>query len=188
MDRPDDVVPVAALEQGAHAVLAARDEVRLDAQAQVGLLTHEAHVLVDVVARRLHPQGMVPDLERLGEAIHVLRDTELLDPPLGRDLAVALGVGRRERGVRRRARRVVDAQVHVVVGQHPASLARDSGDSPPVALCESGVCPFFRTMRIRGLTPFSQEQLGHLQVESCCDLQVLARRLDDPDAAAEGLD
>ena len=104
VDRADDVVPVAPLEQRAHALLAARDEVRLDAQAQVRLLAHEAHVLVDVVARRLHPQRMVPDLERLGEAIHVLGHAQLLDPALRRDLAIALGVGRGERRLGGRAR------------------------------------------------------------------------------------
>ena len=68
---------------------------------------------------------MVPDLERLGEAIHVLGHPELLDLALGGRLAVALGIHRGERGRRRRARRIIDAQVHVVVGQHEASLARD---------------------------------------------------------------
>ena len=56
------------------------------------------------------------------EAIDVLRDAELADPPRARLLAIALGVGLRE--VLGRARvEVVGAQVNVVVGEHRSSAA-----------------------------------------------------------------
>ena len=56
------------------AVLAPGDEVGLDAEPQVGLLAHELAVGVDVVERELAPQRVVPDLERLAEAVDVLAD------------------------------------------------------------------------------------------------------------------
>ena len=60
---------------------------------------------------------MLPDVERGGEAVDVLGDAQLGDAALGRDLAVALGVGGGEVLLGGRAR-VVRAQVDVVVGQH----------------------------------------------------------------------
>ena len=96
VDRADHVVPVARLEQVGEAVLAAGHEVGLDPEPQVGLLAHEGAVLVEVVARPVAPEGVVPDVERRAEAVDVLGDPELVDPPLGRRLAVALGVGGRE--------------------------------------------------------------------------------------------
>ena len=96
VDRADDVVPVARLEQVGHAVLATGDEVGLDPEPQVGLLAHELAVGVDVVARRGRASsGWSPDVQRLREAVDVLGDAQLADPALGRRLAVALGVRRR---------------------------------------------------------------------------------------------
>ena len=69
--RADHVVEVASPQQAGHAVLGAGDEVRLDAQPQVGVLAHERAVLVEVVVRVGLPEGVAPDLERLHEAVHV---------------------------------------------------------------------------------------------------------------------
>ena len=60
----------------------AGDEVDLDPEPQVGLLAHERAVLVEVVARVLAPERVVPDVERLREAVDVLGDPELGDPAL----------------------------------------------------------------------------------------------------------
>ena len=73
----------------------ARHEVGLDAEPQVGLLAHELAVGVEVVERVLAPERVLPDVERLREAVDVLGDAELGDPALARRLAVALDVGRR---------------------------------------------------------------------------------------------
>src|SRR3954453_6262994 len=80
--RADDVVPVAPVEELGHTILAAGDEVGLDAELEVGLLAHERAVGVEVVGRALAPELMVPDLERLREAVDVLGDSELRDAAL----------------------------------------------------------------------------------------------------------
>ena len=105
VDGADDVVPLAGVEEVGEPVLAAGDEVGLDPEPQVGLLAHELAVGVDVVARPLLPPRVLPDVERLGEAVDVLRDAELGDPALLGDGAVALGVGGREVLARRASRR-----------------------------------------------------------------------------------
>ena len=105
VDRADDVVEVAAGQQLGHAVLAARDEVGLDPELEVGLLAHEVAVGVEVVAGRVAPQLVLPDLERLGEAVDVLGHAELLDAALLGGLAIALGVRGGEVALGRRARR-----------------------------------------------------------------------------------
>jgi hypothetical protein len=64
VDGAEHVVPRAVLQEPGHAVLAARDEVGLDAQAQVRLLADEAAVGVQVVAGALAPQLVVPHVER----------------------------------------------------------------------------------------------------------------------------
>ncbi len=124
--RADDVVPVARLQQRRCAVLTADDEIRLDAELEVGLLAHEARVVVDVVDRALAPQRVTPDLQRLREAVDVLRAAELADPALLGDRAIALGVRAREVHLRVRAA-VVGAQVQVKVGQHRAPIPAQSG-------------------------------------------------------------
>src|SRR6185437_975279 len=101
------------------------DEVGLDPQLQVGLLAHEAAVVVEVVVGIALPERVVPDPQRLLEAVHVLGHAEQLDAALGRGLAVALGVPRRE-VLGRSALLAVGAQVHVEVGQH---LARSSASA-----------------------------------------------------------
>ncbi len=63
------------------------------AQAQVGLLAHEAAVLVDVVVREFAPQRVLPDLERLLEAVDVLGHAQLGDVALTRRIAIALDIG-----------------------------------------------------------------------------------------------
>jgi hypothetical protein len=60
---------------------------------------------------------VLPDLERLGEAVDVLGDAELADAPLLRDPAISLGVGGLELLGRQRLR-LVGSQVDVIVGQH----------------------------------------------------------------------
>ncbi len=92
----DDIVEVARLQQIGDAVLAPGNEVGLDPQAQVGVLAHEAAVLVDVVVREFAPQRMLPDIERLLEAVDVLGHTQLGDIALTRRIAIALNVGLRE--------------------------------------------------------------------------------------------
>ena len=94
--RAQDVVPLVALEQVRHPVLGAADVVGLDPEPQVGLLAHEADVAVEVVDRALAPERVLPDVEGGGEAMDVLGDPELGDATLGRGLAIALGVARRE--------------------------------------------------------------------------------------------
>src|SRR5262249_27016090 len=79
MDRADDVVEVARLEQVGGAILGRRYVVALDPEPQ-RRRAHEGAVGVEVVARLFLPEGMTPYLERLGEAIDVLGDAELLDP------------------------------------------------------------------------------------------------------------
>ena len=79
MDRADHVVELARLDQVRRAVLARRDEVDLEPEPQVGLLAHERAVFVEVVVGVLAPERVVPDLERLVEAIDVLGDAELGD-------------------------------------------------------------------------------------------------------------
>ena len=94
MDRADDVVELAALDQVR--VRSSRPGTKSTSmpEAQVGLLAHERAVGVDVVERVLAPERVVPDVERLLEAVDVLGDAELGDPALARRLAVALDVGR----------------------------------------------------------------------------------------------
>ncbi len=77
VDRADDVVEVASLQEVGDAVLGAGDEIGLDPQAQVGVLAHEAAVLVEVVAREFAPQRMLPHLQRLREAVDVLGHAQL---------------------------------------------------------------------------------------------------------------
>ena len=117
MHRADHVVEVAGLEQLRRAVLDARHEVGLDAEPQVGLLAHERAVLVDVIDGVALPERVVPQLERLAEAVDVFGDAQLGDALLGGGVAVALGVGGRVEPLGGRVL-VVGAQVEVVVGQH----------------------------------------------------------------------
>jgi hypothetical protein len=117
MDRADHVVEVARRQQVVHPVLSARDEVGLDAEPQVGLLAHEAAVLVDVVGGVCHPEGMPPDRERLLEAVDVLRDAKLVDALLGGDGTVTVGVLGSEVPLGGGAL-AVRAQMDVVVAQH----------------------------------------------------------------------
>ena len=91
--------------------------------AQVGVLAQEADVVVEVVARLGPPERVIPDGERLVEAVDVLGDAELGDPALLGDLAVAVGVAGRE-GLGGGGVRVVLAEMDVEVGQHGADLSR----------------------------------------------------------------
>ncbi len=119
----DDVVPVVRVQQRGRAVLAARDEVRLDAELEVSLLAHEAGVGVEVVGRVLAPERVLPDLQRLREAVDVLRAAQFGDPPLLGNGAVAIDV-RRGEVLRRIGAGLVGPQVQVVVGQHRPGLMR----------------------------------------------------------------
>ena len=122
VDRADDVVEVAATQQLGHALLAPGDEIGLDPELEVGLLAHEGAVGVEVVARGVAPQLVLPHLERLGEAVDVLGHPQLLDAALRRARPVALGVLGRQVALGRRGLDVVGAQVDVVVGQHAAPI------------------------------------------------------------------
>ena len=97
-------------------VLAAGDEVGLDAELEVGAVADELAVAVDVVVGVLDPQRVLPDVERGGEAVDVLGDAELGDAAVGGGLAVALGVGLGE-VLRGGGVVAVGAQVDVVIGQ-----------------------------------------------------------------------
>jgi hypothetical protein len=99
VDGAHHVVEVVGFEQIGDAVLAPRDEVGLDPQAQRGR-AHELAVGAQVVGRLLAPEGVVPDLQRLGEAVDVLGDPQLLDPLLRRRGQVALRVLRGEVALR----------------------------------------------------------------------------------------
>ena len=167
MDRADDVVPVARVEQARHAVLAPGNEVGLDPQAQIGVLAHELAVGVEVVARVLAPHRVVPDVERLTEAVDVLAHAQLLDaalrsPRRGRPRRCG-----REPALRRVVQAVL-AQVDVVVGQHRA--AEGSGGSRHQS--SSVAAPSAALARV------AEQPLGQRQVDRGGDLQVLgaARR------------
>ena len=88
---------------------------------QVGLRAHELAVSVEILARVRLPERVLPDVERLFEAVDVLGDPQLGDPALARRLAVALGVRRREVQLGGRAG-LVGAKVDVVVGEHAVRL------------------------------------------------------------------
>jgi len=131
VDRAEHVVPRMRLQERGHAVLAPGDEIGLDAEAQIGLLLDPAGVGGEVVAGGVAPQLVIPDPERVGEAVHVLRDAELRDALRLGGLPVALRVaggeellGGRVGGVR--------AQMDVVVGQHGRRIL--PGRSPRGAL------------------------------------------------------
>ena len=158
VDRPDHVVPLALGQQLGHAVLRARHEVRLDAERELGLLAHELAVRVEVVARRLAPERVLPDAERLAEAVDVLGDTERLHSALRRHLQVALGVRRRE-GLLGRVLGLVLTQVDVIVGEH-------------------------RGGRLRG----TQGLRSALEVRWAGDLEVPRRGLDHAHRAADRFD
>src|SRR3954470_3613301 len=96
MHRAHHVVPVASVDEVGRAVLAPGQEVDLYPQPEVSRLANERAVGVEVVTRPVAIPGVLPDLERLYEAVHVLGHAELLDPTLGRRLPVALGVTRGE--------------------------------------------------------------------------------------------
>ena len=116
--RADHVVPRPPVEQVRHAVLAPHEVVGLDAELEP-VLADEVAVGVEVVLRPVAVPGVLPDLERLHEAVDVLGHAELLDPALGRGLAVALDVLGREVALGRGAL-LVGPQVHVVVSQQGA--------------------------------------------------------------------
>ena len=79
VDRADDVVEVARLQQRRRAVLGAGDEVALDAEPQ-RRAADELAVGVEVVAGLFLPEGVAPEVERLGEAVDVLGNAQLGDP------------------------------------------------------------------------------------------------------------
>ncbi len=68
-----------AVEHVGDAVLPPGDPVHLDPRPKPGR-ARELEVLAHVVHRVLAPEGVIPDLERLGEAVDVLGDAELADP------------------------------------------------------------------------------------------------------------
>ena len=86
--RAHEVVEVPALQQLRDLLLASGDEVDLEAQEQVCLLAHRRAVGVEVVVGEALPQRMAPDLQRLGEAVDVLGDAQLVDAALVGRLAV----------------------------------------------------------------------------------------------------
>ena len=122
VDRADDVVEVARLEQVRGAVLGAGDEVHLDPEPQLGA-ADELAVGVDVVLGLFAPERVVPELERLGEAVDVLGDAELGDPGRRRRLEVAVDVLGGEVALGGRPV-LVGAEVEVVVGQHATEPRR----------------------------------------------------------------
>ena len=72
---------------------------------------------IEVGAGARTPERVLPDVERLPEAVDVLGDAELLDPRAGRRLQVAIDVLAREVALEGGVG-VVGPQVQVVVGQH----------------------------------------------------------------------
>src|ERR1035441_6783943 len=142
MDRADDIVEVARLQQAGHAILSAGNEVSLDPQPQVGLLTHEPAVLVEVIAGELSPERVLPHGQRLLKAVHVLRNPELNDPTLACHRPVALDVGRSEVPLGGRAR-LVGSKMQVIVGEHrPAIQAVRARSSISAMRRSSGVVTF----------------------------------------------
>ena len=79
VDRADDVVELARLQQRRGALLGAGDEVALDAELQ-RRRADELAVGVEVVVGVFDPERVAPEVERLAEAVDVLGDAELLDP------------------------------------------------------------------------------------------------------------
>jgi hypothetical protein len=96
VDGPDDVVEVALVEEVGGAVLGTRDEVHLDPEPQRGR-ADELAIGVEVVPSLSFPEGMTPDVERLAEAVDVLRASQLLHARLLGCHEVALHVLVRER-------------------------------------------------------------------------------------------
>ena len=121
MHRADHVVEPVRLKQPLGSRLRARHVVHLEPEAQIGLLAHVGAVCIQVVVRLLQPERVAPHIERLAEAVDVLRDAELLDSPRARGAAVARRVRRREVLLRCRLERV-GAQVKVIVGEHETLL------------------------------------------------------------------
>jgi hypothetical protein len=116
VDRADHVVEVVRLEQVRGAVLGAGNEVALDPELEAGA-ARELAVGAEIVACLLLPERVAPQLQRLGEAVDVLGDAQLVDLGRRSRLAVALDVLRGEVPLGRRVR-LVRPQVEVIVGQH----------------------------------------------------------------------
>ena len=91
-------------------------------------------MLVGLGVRAARNLRVLPDVERLGEAMDVLGDAQLADPPLLRHRAVALGVARRE-VLGGGGAVVVGAEVDVVVGQHGRVILR-AHHARGLALCQ----------------------------------------------------
>src|SRR4029079_5260781 len=111
---------------------------------------HEAAVLVEIVDRVRAPELVIPHVQRLVEPVDVLGHSELLDPALGRLLAVALGVRTREEPLRR-VLALVRPQVDVVVRQHRSDSAR-ARSSGQVILKFDGGASTIRTSPPRAST------------------------------------
>ena len=126
VDRADHVVPRRARRAGSPA-RSSRPGTKSASmpEPEVGLVADELAVRVEVVVRPVAVPGVLPDVERLHEAVDVLGHAELLDPALGRGLAVALGVRGGEVALGGGAL-LVGAQVDVVVGQHQRRTPRPS--------------------------------------------------------------
>src|ERR1044072_4758360 len=139
VDRADHVIEVVCLQQGRGAILGAGNEVALDSQPQ-RCAAHELAISGEVVARLLLPERMAPEVERLGEAVDVLGDAELLDPGLGGGGKVAIDVLGGEEALGRRLL-IVGPQVQVIVGEHGAEptpwATRAAGTLPPWSTCGS---------------------------------------------------
>src|SRR6185312_2512851 len=127
VDGADHVVPRAPVEQVRHAVLAAGHEVGLDADLQP-LLCDELAVRVEIVDRVLAPERVLPDVERLPEAVDVLGRPQLPDPRLLGRLAIARDVSGGE--VLGGGRAVaVGTEVHVIVGEHQGERSASSSSA-----------------------------------------------------------
>ena len=143
-------------------------EVDLDPQRRSVCVAHELAVGVDVVGRLRAPERVVPDVERLFEAVHVLGDAQLGDPALARRLAVALGV-RVVKTARRscRARRGAGGR-----GSRSALRGNRGGAGRP---CDS-------------TSPCGSSSSATRRSSGVVTFRFSRRRLHDPDAAAGALD
>ena len=125
VNRAEDVVEVARLDQRRGAILGGGDVVALDPEPQ-RRAADELAIRIEVVASLFLPEGMAPKIECLGEAVDVLGDAQLRDPGRlsGSQIAVDVLAGKEALagGVG-----LVGTEMKVVVGKHGTGRVGDPG-------------------------------------------------------------
>ena len=114
MDRPDHVFEGPRRKHPVELLFRAENVVGFDTEFDRARGDGVA-VQVEVVDRPFLPERMAPDVQRFGEAVHVLGAAEVVDPGIFRCGDVSLDVRRCE-VVRGGGFKVVTSEVNVVVG------------------------------------------------------------------------